>query len=215
MARRGCFITFEGGEGAGKSTQLARLAERLAQLGQSCVCTREPGGTPLGEEIRALLLRERDDGMDEDAELLLMFAARAAHLNRVIRPALARGDWVLCDRFTDATYAYQGGGRGIDPTRIAQLEAWTQGALRPHRTLLLDLPVAQGLERAGRRGPADRFERERLDFFAAVRSAYRQLAAAAPARFRVIDARGDEATVSRKVDAALADLLPALAGTKE
>ena len=148
----GKFITVEGGEGAGKTTQLAFMREYLEQTGRPVVLTREPGGTALGEEIRALLLGHRHDGMALTTETLLMFAARAEHLERVIRPALAAGRWVLCDRFTDATYAYQGGGRGLSLERIAILENWVQGDLRPDLTLLFDLPVAAGLARAGRRG---------------------------------------------------------------
>lgn len=164
MTCPGQFITVEGGEGAGKTTQLAFMREYLEQTGRRVVLTREPGGTPLGEEIRALLLGHRHDGMALATETLLMFAARAEHLERVIRPALAAGHWVLCDRFTDATYAYQGGGRGLPPERIAILEDWAQGALRPDLTLVFDVPVAVGLERAGRRSAADRFEREETAF---------------------------------------------------
>jgi dTMP kinase len=184
----GRFITLEGGEGVGKSSNLDFIRRHLEAAGKSVIVTREPGGTPLGEEIRALLLGHRDGGMHSDSELLLMFAARAEHLAEVIRPALAVGSWVLCDRFTDATYAYQGGGRGIDAGRIAAMESWVQGPLRPDLTLLFDAPVAIGLARAGRRGGADRFEGEQADFFERVRHAYLQRAERSPARYRVIDA---------------------------
>lgn len=188
MSGRGRFITVEGGEGAGKSTCLDFLRRHLEAAGRSVVVTREPGGTPLAEAIRELLLGQRGTGMADDSELLLVFAARADHLARVIRPALERGDWVLSDRFTDATYAYQGGGRGLDPARIALLEQFVQGDLRPDLTLLLDLPVATGLARAAGRATApDRFEQEAASFFERVRAAYRERAAAEPERFRIID----------------------------
>jgi dTMP kinase len=184
----GRFITLEGGEGVGKSTNLEFVRQHLEATGKSVTVTREPGGTPLGEQIRALLLDHRHDGMSADTELLLMFAARAQHIAQLIHPALARGQWVLCDRFTDATYAYQGGGRGIAAERIALLETWVQGALRPDLTLLLDAPVAVGMARAGRRGMADRFEREELAFFERVRHSYLDQARRFPERYRVIDA---------------------------
>ncbi|TCO83143.1 thymidylate kinase [Plasticicumulans lactativorans] len=208
----GRFITLEGVEGAGKSTQLDALAQALAARGLRVLTTREPGGTALGEELRRVLLAPRDGGMARDAELLLMFAARAEHLERVIRPALARGEWVLCDRFTDATYAYQGGGRGVAPERIAMLEDWVQGGLRPDLTLVLDLPVAQGLARAGRRGAADRFEAETLGFFERVRAVYRERAAAQPARYAVIDAAQSVEAVQARLLDALAPLLGGGAG---
>jgi dTMP kinase len=182
------FITLEGIEGAGKSTHLPFLRGVLEREGGEVVVTREPGGTPLGEEIRDLLLAHRHDGMSADAELLLMFAARSEHLSRVIRPALAAGKWVLCDRFTDATFAYQGGGRGVPSARIMELARWTHGDLWPALTLLLDIPVEEGLARASRRGTADRFEKEAVGFFRRVREAYLSLADLEPSRFRVIDA---------------------------
>lgn len=199
----GRFITVEGIEGVGKSTNLAFVQARLEALGQTVVLTREPGGTELGEAVRGLLLDHRNDAMGDDTELLLMFAARAQHLAEVIRPAMARGDWVLCDRFTDATYAYQGGGRGVARERIAALEAWVQDGLRPDLTLLLDVPVDVGLARAGKRGALDRFERERTDFFERVRTAYLALAEAEPARFRVIDASRPLAAVQGELGAAV------------
>jgi dTMP kinase len=185
---RGRFITLEGSEGSGKSTNLNYIHQRLQQAGIDLVLTREPGGTPLGENIRELLLDHRQQAMASDTELLLMFAARAQHLNELIIPSLEAGKWVLCDRFTDATYAYQGAGRGIDNSRIAQLEQWVQGELRPDLTLFLDLPVAQGLARAGARAELDRFEREEIAFFERVRQGYLSQAAADPQRYRVVDA---------------------------
>ena len=185
---RGRFITVEGPEGCGKSTNLAAIRETLEAAGHAVVATREPGGTPLGEAVRELLLGHREVELGLDAELLLMFAARAQHLEQVIRPALEAGRWVVCDRFTDATYAYQGGGRGVPGDRIATLEEWVQDGLRPDLTLLLDLPVAEGLHRAGQRSAPDRFEREQQDFFERVRAAYLAHAEAEPGRFRVIDA---------------------------
>jgi dTMP kinase len=182
------FITLEGGEGAGKSTCLAYIQNFFAERQLPLRVTREPGGTPLAEQIRELLLQKRDEAVVPDAELLLVFAARAQHLAQVIRPALARGEWVLCDRFTDATYAYQGGGRGLSMDRIAELETMVQGGLRPGLTLLLDLPVEQGMARAETRAEKDRFESEQHEFFQKVRAAYRARAAADPGRFRVIDA---------------------------
>ncbi len=187
-SERGCFITVEGGEGAGKSSNLEFLRRLLEQAGKRVLFTREPGGTPLGEEIRELLLGHRKGGMSGDAELLLMFGARAEHIARRIRPALEAGTWVLCDRFTDASYAYQGGGRGIDPERIRILEQWVQGDLRPDLTLLLDLPVEQGLRRAGERSAPDRFESEQREFFERVRAAYLAIAAREPGRVKVVDA---------------------------
>ena len=184
----GRFITVEGTEGAGKSTNLEFVSQHLAAAGKRVMVTREPGGTPLGEDIRGLLLGHRHDGMSVDAELLLMFAARAEHLHRVIRPALARGDWVLCDRFTDATFAYQGGGRGVPSARIAMLEQWVQGDLRPDLTLYLDVPVETGLARAGRRSDPDRFEKEQSSFFDQVRAAYLRIAREQPGRIKVVDA---------------------------
>ena len=182
------FITLEGGEGAGKSTCLTFIREFLAQRGLPLVVTREPGGTPLAEEIRSLLLAPRAEPVAPMAELLLMFAARAQHVQQVILPALARGDWVLCDRFTDATYAYQGHGRHHSVQTIGELECLVQGGLRPALTLLLDLPVRDGLARAAARAEKDRFESEQEAFFERVRVGYRERAAAEPERFRVIDA---------------------------
>ncbi|MBK8163373.1 MAG: dTMP kinase [Gammaproteobacteria bacterium] len=184
----GCFITLEGIEGVGKSTNLAFIRALLEERGAKVVVTREPGGTPLGEEIRELLLDHRHDGMSADTELLLMFAARAEHIARVIKPALAAGSWVLCDRFTDATFAYQGGGRGLGFERVAALADWVHRDLRPDLTLLFDLPVEVGLQRAGRRNASDRFEKEKIGFFERVRDTYLQLAEREPRRFRIVAA---------------------------
>ncbi|PAU87246.1 dTMP kinase [Pseudomonas sp. WN033] len=186
----GMFITFEGPEGAGKSTNLRLFAEALRKAGCEPLLTREPGGTPIAEQIRALLLSGHDEAMDADAELLLVFAARAQHLNRLIRPALADGKVVISDRFTDATYAYQGGGRGIADSRIAELENWVQGSLRPDLTLVFDVPIAVGMARARARSELDRFEQEQQSFFEAVRASYLRRAAADPQRYRIIDASG-------------------------
>lgn len=189
MTTPGRFITLEGVEGAGKTTLLHYVSELIAATGRQVTVTREPGGTPLGEALRELLLAHRQNGMTADSELLLMFAARAEHLACVIEPALAAGRWVVCDRFTDATYAYQGGGRGIAAPRIAALETWVQGTRRPDLTLLLDLPVALGRTRTTtRRGAPDRFEVEHDAFFERVRAAYLAQAQAYPQRYCVIDA---------------------------
>jgi len=204
---KGLFVTLEGPEGAGKSTNREYLAERLRARGLDVVLTREPGGTPLAERIRELLLTPADEPMAVDTELLLVFAARAQHLAQVIRPALARGAVVLCDRFTDATYAYQGGGRGLSLERIAQLETFVQGDLRPDLTLIFDLPVEVGLARAAARGRLDRFEQEGIRFFEAVRSAYLQRAEAAPSRYRVLDAGQPLSAVQRDVEALIPELL--------
>ncbi|MGD8742298.1 MAG: dTMP kinase [Granulosicoccaceae bacterium] len=207
MTKRGCFITVEGSEGVGKTTNMEFTRDFLHAAGIEVIITREPGGTILGEEIRELLLGHKHDGMADDTELLLMFAARAEHLARVIRPALARGAWVLCDRFTDATYAYQGGGRGIALERIAALEDWVQGELRPDLTLLLDVPVEIGLTRAGNRSEPDRFEKEQHDFFERVRSMYLQRAGENPERYRVIDASQPLEAVQAQLRQALADIV--------
>ncbi|MDZ7804988.1 dTMP kinase [Thiohalophilus sp.] len=203
----GYFITVEGGEGAGKSSNLGFIEAWLREAGKQVVMTREPGGTVLGERIRELLLDASQNSMSVDAELLLMFAARAQHLEQVIKPALAEGQWVVCDRFTDATYAYQGGGRGVDFQRIAQLEQWVQSNLRPDLTLLLDMPVQQGLQRAGQRSTPDRFEREQQHFFERVRETYLIRARQEPARFRVIDAAPALEQVQQQIAAVLSVLL--------
>lgn len=205
----GFFITIEGGEGAGKSTMLAFVRDWLARAGRETVVTREPGGTALGERVRDILLHAHELQIDAETEALLMFAARAEHLTRVIRPALDAGKVVLCDRFTDATYAYQGGGRGLPEERIAQLETWVQGALRPTLTLLLDVPVETGLERARRRGAPDRFEREQREFFERVRAAYLTRAQRDSQRVRVIDASRTPAEVQQQITRVLAEVVGA------
>jgi dTMP kinase len=185
---KGKFITVEGIEGVGKTTNIDFIHRQLRAAGRDVVVTREPGGTILGEAIRDLLLDPVYKGMDSTCELQLMFAARAEHLSKLVWPALEQGRWVLCDRFTDATYAYQGGGRGIDTGVIARLEDLVQGDFRPDLTLLLDVPVEIGLSRAGRRGDMDRFEQEQVEFFERVRQAYLELAAIHNGRYRIIDA---------------------------
>ncbi len=195
----GRLITLEGIEGAGKTTQRQVLSQHLQARGIDVCLTREPGGTPMAEKIRALLLDLNSPRMAADTELLLMFAARADHLANTIRPALARGQWVLSDRFTDASYAYQGAGRGVAVDRIAALEQWTQGELRPDLVLLLDLPAELGLKRAGSRGARDRFESEALDFFSRARQCYLQRAALYPQRYRIVDAGAAPEKVSRQV----------------
>ena len=188
MQGRGLFITVEGGEGAGKSTNIAYLEARLRDAGVDLVVTREPGGTRLGEDVRELLLQPRQEVVDPLAELLLIFAARAQHISEVIEPALADGRWVLCDRFTDATYAYQSGGRGLPAGHVRTLEDFVQGDLRPDYTLLLDCPVDVGMARADQRGERDRIEQEQAAFFERVRQTYIQLAAESSGRYRIIDA---------------------------
>lgn len=201
--KAGTFITIEGGEGAGKTTMLDRMAVWLTDHGHSVVRTREPGGTELAEKLRQILLDKNTVGLSGQTELLLMFAARAQHLDELIRPALQRGETVLCDRFTDATWAYQGGGRGLPLDDIAVLERLVHGDLQPNLTVLLDLPVEQGLMRASHRGEADRFEEESAGFFERVRRAYLQRAEAAPQRFAVVDASGSEEAVWGHVEAVL------------
>jgi dTMP kinase len=186
--KRGLFITVEGGEGVGKSTNIDFLATKLRDAGVDLLVTREPGGTRLGEDLRNLLLEVRDEPVSAMTELLLIFAARAQHLNTLIEPSLVAGRWVLCDRFTDATYAYQSGGRGMDAAHVRTLESLVQGSLRPDCTLLFDAPVGIGMQRARGRGELDRFEREEADFFERVRATYLQLAEEGSGRYRVIDA---------------------------
>ena len=203
----GLFITLEGPEGAGKSTNRDYLATRFREQGIDVVLTREPGGTPLAERIREILLAPSNELMASDTELLLMFAARAQHIDQVIRPALERGCVVICDRFTDATYAYQGGGRGLSHQRIAVLEDFVQGALRPDMTLVFDLPVEVGLARAAERGCLDRFEQEGMAFFEAVRQTYLQRAAEHPQRYRIVDAAQPLQDVQQSLDRLLPELL--------
>lgn len=209
MKKAGKFLTLEGIEGAGKSSNLAFVHELLQAQGMEVVLTREPGGTPLGEGLRAMLLGQEYSGMSSDAELLMMFAARAEHLASKIRPALERGAWVLCDRFTDATYAYQGGGRGLDMGHIAVLEQWVQGDLRPDLTLLLDLPVELGLSRAALRSLPDRFEQEQRDFFQRVRYAYLARAESQSGRMQRVDASRPLEQVQQTIRALVMDFLQA------
>lgn len=203
---RGQFITLEGGEGVGKTTNLDFVRRHLEAHGLEVVVTREPGGTELAEKIRELLLRPSDEPVSEMTELLLIFAARAQHIARVILPALEQGKWVLCDRFVDATFAYQGGGRGLSMPLIEQLEAIVVNGLKPDLTLLLDLSVAEGMVRARARAALDRFEQEKLEFFELVRATYLNRAAADPARIKVIDA----APVLREVQAQIVHALTSL-----
>ena len=203
----GKFITLEGGEGAGKSTVLHAVRDLLTQRSLDVVVTREPGGTPAGEAIRHVLLDPALRGMCAETELLLMFASRAQLVRETIQPALAAGRWVLADRFTDASFAYQGGGRGQPLARIVELENWAAVGLMPDLTLLLDVPVAEGLKRANGRGAADRIEMENAEFFERVRAAYRERAAAQPQRFRLIDASRPLAEVLAQVQAAVSAFL--------
>lgn len=198
--KRGRFITVEGQDGAGKTTNLEEIERLVLASGREVLRTREPGGTPLGDEIRGLVLHRRDLQIEPMAELLLIFAARAQHLATVIRPALAAGTWVVCDRFTDATYAYQGGGRGVDFAVIAELEQRVQGDLRPDLTLLLDVDIATGAKRAG---GEDRFESEEAEFKARVRQAYLARARAEPHRIKVVDAARSLDLVEQEVESIL------------
>lgn len=206
MSRRGLFITLEGGEGAGKSTAGEFLKRALGEAGVDLLCTREPGGTQLGERLRAVLLDPEAERVDSMAELLMMFAARAQHLAQLVLPALARGQWVLCDRFTDASYAYQGAARELGAHTVSALEDLVQGELRPDLTLLLDVPVAVGMERARGRGALNRFERETPEFLERVRQAYLCRAARGD-RYRVIDGARPLLDVERALRALVDDLL--------
>jgi len=195
----GKFITVEGTEGVGKSTNIDFIRSYLANKNIDLIVTREPGGTPLAEDIRTLLLEKREELVGDTTELLLVFAARAQHMQQVILPALNRGQWVLCDRFTDATYAYQGAGRGVSLEKIALLEDLVQGTLRPDITLLLDIDVETGLLRASQRGDLDRFESEQVEFFEKVRQMYLQLAHKHATRYRIIDASQTLANVQAAI----------------
>ncbi len=203
----GFFLTVEGVEGVGKTTNVDFICKSLAEVGVDVVCTREPGGTPLAEELRQILLADRAELVDAHAELMLIFAARAQHLSRVILPALAAGRWVLCDRFTDATFAYQGGGRRLPWEVIAQLELMVQAGRQPDKTFFLDLDVETGLSRAKKRGSLDRFEKEDRSFFENVREGYWRRIHDSPERFAVIDASLDLADVQRQITAELKKLL--------
>ncbi len=204
MVQRGRFISFEGIDGAGKSTQHAWLVSHLREAGHAVVATREPGGTPLGEKLRALLLAEP---MHLETEALLMFAARREHLAQLIEPALARGDWVICDRFVDASFAYQGGGRGLDWQKLDALATWTLGNLRPDLTVIFDAPVAVAQKRlhAATQNP-DRFEQEQAEFFERVRAAYLRIAAENPARVRVLDATQAPDNINKQLEKIVATL---------
>lgn len=202
----GKFITVEGAEGVGKSTNIEHITNAVERLGHSVLTTREPGGTPMADRIRELLVEHGDEAMPDIAELLLMFASRALHVNNVIQPALSAGTWVVCDRFTDSSRAYQGAGRGFPQDDIDQLADWVHGDLRPDLTILLDAPVATGMQRAGQRGAPDRIEVERAEFFNRVRECYLQLAEAEPERFVIIDATRDRDTVRQHVQAAVTSL---------
>jgi len=208
--KRGLFITLEGGEGAGKSTLLSFVHDWLVGTGRPVQMTREPGGTPLGERVRDILLHSKDIELSPDTETLLMFAARAEHLARVIRPALDQGVVVLCDRFTDATYAYQGGGHGVPNERIAALETWVQAGLQPDLTLLLDVPVATGLERAAsRNSKPDRFESREREYLERVRATYLARAERDPQRICVIDAARPLAQVQHDIETVLQEFFRA------
>ncbi len=202
----GKFITIEGGEGVGKSTNIAFIQSQLESKGIQCLITREPGGTPLAEEIREILIKNRDEIVVSETELLLMFAARAQHLHQKIMPALSEGKWVISDRFTDATYAYQSGGRGVSASNVGLLENFVQGDLRPDLTLLLDAPPEVGMARARGRGQLDRFEEEKSAFFDRVRRNYLSRAAAEPKRFKVVDATQILSAVQRDIAELLREL---------
>lgn len=197
------FITLEGGEGAGKTTCLKHVEKRLKQAAIDLCVTREPGGTRTGEKIREILLDRGNFDILDETELMLMFASRSQHLNELIRPSLAASRWVLCDRFTDATYAYQGGGRGIRMERIAELEQWVQQGLKPDLTLLLDLPVVVGLKRAGQRSTPDRFESENIAFMERMRATYLEIARNEPDRVKIIDSSQPLANVFLQIDQVL------------
>lgn len=203
----GKFITLEGTEGVGKTTNLEFIQNWLKEAGVKLTVSREPGGTPLAEELREMLLQKRDEPVDATAELMMIFAARAQHLNQVIRPALARGEWVLCDRFTDATYAYQGAGRGLPTDIIESLESLVQKELRPDLTVVLDIDVETGLKRAGQRAELDRFESEAIEFFHRVRAGYQQRVADAPERYRVINAGQTLPEVQHDIELVLSELM--------
>ena len=204
---RGQFITFEGIEGAGKTTNIAFIAKQIEEHGHKILLTREPGGTEIGESIREILISKDYPQMHADTELLLMFAARSEHLNKIIIPALSDGIWVLCDRFTDASYAYQGAGRGIEKSKIETVEKLIQGSLRPDYTFLFDLEANIGLSRAKSRGETDRFEQEHLDFFTRVRTEYLNLATNDKQRFKVIHAQHPLELVQDQIKQLLDEIL--------
>lgn len=197
----GKFITIEGGEGVGKTTNIQYIQTLLAERGIKTLVTREPGGTPLAEEIREVLIANREERVVSETELLLMFAARAQHLNELILPTIEQGIWVISDRFTDATYAYQSGGRGVPAEKVALLETFVQGDFRPDLTLLLDAPIEVGMQRARDRGKLDRFEEEHVEFFEKVRDNYLNRAKQAPERFKIVNAAQELAGVQAAIKA--------------
>lgn len=199
----GKFITIEGTEGVGKSTNIAFIKAWFEAKNISLLHTREPGGTPLAEEIRELLLSKRDEQVDAKSELLLMYAARAQHVSQKIKPALEQGQWVLCDRFSDASFAYQGAGRALGLDKLVALDQWVLEGFKPDLTILLDLPVEVGLSRAQERGPIDRFEEEKVEFFEQVRNGYLQIARQEPERVKIVDARGSLEEVQQQIEQVL------------
>ena len=205
--KKGLFITLEGIEGAGKSTVVDFIEDFLTKEGHDVIKTREPGGTVIGEQIREILLKNENYTLTYDTELLLVFSARAQHIQEVILPTLSSGKIILCDRFTDASYAYQGGGRGIDASRINLLEKWVQGDLRPNLTLLFDLDVSIGMQRTKKRSDADRFEREEINFFEKIRNTYLERAKKEPQRFRIINAASSLENVKEQIVTILKDFL--------
>ena len=207
VPRKSFFLVLEGTEGVGKSTNIEFIKTYLESKDIPLVLTREPGGTPMAEEIRELLLAPRDETVAETAELLLMFAARAQHLQQVILPALEEEQWVLSDRFTDATYAYQGGGRNMDIEKIKQLETLVQGEIRPDKIIILDLSVEEGLKRARQRADLDRFEQEEMAFFERVRAAYLDRAKADPDRYSIVDASQSLPEVQSSIQSVLDELM--------
>lgn len=209
MNNRGKFLSVEGIEGVGKSTNIEFLLTLIESKGYQVIRTREPGGTPMAERIRSMLLEHGDEPLPDTAELLLFFASRSLHVNNLIRPSIEAGQWVICDRFTDASRAYQGAGRGLDIERINTLADWVQDGLQPDLTLLLDAPASVGMQRAERRGETDRLESEQQSFYERVRDAYLALAAAEPARFVVVDASGALAAVQAEIAAAVQPLFTA------
>lgn len=204
--QRGKFITIEGGEGVGKTTNIAFIQGLLAEKGIETVVTREPGGTPLAEEIREVLIKNREEAVVSETELLLMFAARAQHLHRLILPAIEAGKWVISDRFTDATYAYQSGGRGVPAEKVALLENFVQGEFRPDLTLLLDAPIEVGMQRARDRGKLDRFEEEQQTFFEKVRANYLERSQRELGRFKIVDASKSLESVQESIQEQLRSL---------
>ena len=205
--KKGLFITLEGIEGAGKSTAVDFIEEFLMKEGHDVIKTREPGGTVIGEQIREILLKNENYTLTYDTELLLVFSARAQHIQEVILPALSSGKIILCDRFTDASYAYQGGGRDIDASRINLLEKWVQGDLRPNLTLLFDLDASVGMQRTKKRSDADRFEREEINFFKKIRNTYLERAKKEPQRFRIINSASSLENVKEQIITILKDFL--------